>query len=66
MASKKILERLVEAFKAAKVEGRQGRGWTRLGWLDVVKRALAVRVIGLQEPTQFARERIVWREIVRA
>ena len=52
--------------KAAKVEGRQGRGRPKFGWLDGVKRALAIREVGLQEVTQLARERSVWRELVRA
>ena len=50
--------------KAAKVEGRQGRGRPRFGWLDGVKRALAIREVGLQEATQLARGRNVWRELV--
>ena len=33
--------------KAAKVEGRKGRGRPRFGWLDGVKRALAIREVGL-------------------
>ena len=41
------------------------RGRTRFGWLDVVKRAIAAREVGLQEATQLARERSVWRELVR-
>ena len=45
--------------KAAKVEGRQGRGRPRFGWLDGVKRALAITELGLQEATQLARERSV-------
>ena len=52
--------------KAAKVEGRQGRGRPRFGWLDRVRRALAIREVGLQEATQLAIERSVWRELVRA
>ena len=48
--------------KAAKVEGRQGRGRPRFEWLDGVKRALAIREIGLQEATQLARERSVCGE----
>ena len=52
--------------KAAKVDGRQGRGMPRFGWLDGVKRALAVREVGLQEATQLARERTVWKELVCA
>ena len=39
------------------MEGRQGIGRTRFGWLDGVKRALAVREVGLQDATQLARER---------
>ena len=50
--------------KAAKVEGQQGRGRPRFGWLDGVKRALAVMEVGLQETTQLVRERSVWRELV--
>ena len=50
--------------KAAKVEGRQGRGRPRFGWLDGQKRALAVTEVGLLEVTQLARERNVWRELV--
>ena len=38
--------------KAAKVEGRQGRGRSRFGWLDGVKRALAIREVGSQEAMQ--------------
>ena len=53
-------------IKAAKVEGRSGRGRPRFGWLDGVKRALAIREVGLQEATQLAKERNVWRELVRA
>ena len=50
--------------KAAKVKGRlQGRGRPRFGWLDGVK---AARDVGLQEATQLAREKNVWRELVRA
>ena len=52
--------------KAAKVNGRLGRERARFGWLDGVKRALAIREVGLQEATQVARERSVWRELVRA
>ena len=52
--------------KAAKVEGQLGRGRHRFGWLDGVKRALAIREVGLQEATQLAKERSVWREFVRA
>ena len=58
--------RWARKFKVAKVEGRQGRGRPRFGWLDGVKRALAIREVGLQEATQLARERSVWRELVRA
>ena len=53
-------------IKAAKVEGRLGRGRSRFGWLDGVKREIAIREVGLQEATQIARERSVWRELVRA
>ena len=35
--------------KADTVEGQQGRGSPRFGWLDGVKRALAIRKQGLQE-----------------
>ena len=35
-------------LKAAKVEGRLGRGKPRFGWLDGVKMALAIREVGLQ------------------
>ena len=52
--------------KAAKVEGRQGRGRPRFGLLDGMKRALAIRDVGLQEATHFARERSVWGELMRA
>ena len=51
--------------KAAKVEGRLGRGRPRFGWLDGMNRALAVKEVGLQEAIQHARERTVWRELVR-
>ena len=46
--------------KTAKVEGKP-----RFGWLDGVKRAVSVMEVGLQEATQLARERSVWRELVR-
>ena len=52
--------------KAAKVEGRQGRGTPRFNLLDGVKKTLALSEVGLQEATQLARERSVWRELVRA
>ena len=52
--------------RAARVEGRQGRRRPRFGWLDGGKRALAVREVGLQEAMQLAREKSVWRELVRA
>ena len=39
------------------MEGRQGRGRCRFGWLDGVKRALAIREVGLQEATQLTREK---------
>ena len=52
--------------KAAKVESRQGRGRPWFGWLDGVKKALAVREVGLQEATHLARDRSVLRELVRA
>ena len=51
--------------KAAKVEDLQGIGRHRSGGLDGVKRAFAVREVGLQEATQLARERSVRRELVR-
>ena len=41
-------ERWPRKVKAVKVEGRQERGRPRFGWLDGVKRALAVREVGLQ------------------
>ena len=53
-------------IKAANVEGRQGRGRPRFVWFNEMKRALAVTEIDLQEATQLARERKVWRELVRA
>ena len=43
--------------KAAKVEGRQGTGRPRFGWLDGVKMALAISEVGLQEATQLARKK---------
>ena len=52
--------------KTATVRGHQGRGRPRFGLLDGVKRALAVREVGLQEATQLARDRSVWRDFVRA
>ena len=52
--------------KAAKVEGQQGRGRPRFGWIDGVKRALAVREAGFQEATELVSENRVWREPVRA
>ena len=52
--------------KAAKVEGRLGRGRPRFGWLDGVRRALAIREVGLQEAKQLASERSVWRILERA
>ena len=52
--------------KAAEVKGRHGKGRPRFGWLDGVKRDLAVRVVGLQQATQLAREGSVWRELMRA
>ena len=52
--------------KAATEEAQQGRGRPRFGWLDEVKRTLAVREVGLHETTQLARERSVWREVMRA
>ena len=58
-------ERWPRKVKAAQVEGRLGRGRPRFRWLDGVKRALAIRDVGLQEATQLARERSVWRELVR-
>ena len=53
-------------IKAGYVEGRLGRGRASFGWLDGVKRAIAIREEGLQEAAQLARERSVWRELVRA
>ena len=47
------------------MEGRQGTGRPRFGWLDGVKRVFAIRELGLQEATQLAREMGVWRELVR-
>ena len=52
--------------KTATVENYQGRGRSKFGWLDGVKRALAVREVGLHEATQLARERSAWRELMRA
>ena len=49
--------------KAVKVEGLLGRGRPRYGWLDGMKRTLAIREVGLQEATQLAREMSVWREL---
>ena len=45
--------------KAAKVEGRLGRGRISFGWLGGVKRELAIREEGFVEATQLARERSV-------
>ena len=44
--------------------GEEGLGLV-FGWLDGVKRFLAVRVVGLQDAKQLARESSVWRELVR-
>ena len=52
--------------KAATVEGQQGRGRPRFGWLYEVKRAISVREVGLYKATQLTRKRSVWRELVRA
>ena len=52
--------------EAGKVEGRQWSGRVEIGWLDGVKRTLAVREVGLQEATHLVRESNVWRELVRA
>ena len=52
--------------KAAKVEGREGRGRPRFGWIDGMKRALAVREVGLQEATQLTSKKSLCRELVRA
>ena len=52
--------------KAAEVEGGHRSGRPRFVWIDGVRRALAVREVGLLEATQLARERNVWRELVRA
>ena len=43
-----------------------GRGRPRFGWLDGMKRALAIREEGLQKATQLSKERNVWRELMRA
>ena len=43
------MRRWPRKVKAAKVEGRQGRGRPWFSWFDAVERALAVRVVGLQE-----------------
>ena len=53
-------------IKAAKVEARLWRGRPRFGWLDGVKRALAITEVGLQEDAQLARERSACRELVIA
>ena len=37
----------------------------RFGWFDGLKRALAIKELGLQEAMQLARERSEWREFVR-
>ena len=52
-------------IKAALVECHQGRGGLRFFRLGEMKRTLDVREEGLQEATQFARERTVWRELIR-
>ena len=52
--------------KAATVEGHLGKGRPTFGWLDEVKRVLTIRRVCLQEATQLARERSVWRELMRA
>ena len=52
--------------KVAKVEGRQGRGSPRFGWLDGVKKTLAVRRIVLQKAMQLVSERSAQRELLRA
>ena len=52
--------------KAYTSEGQQCKGRLKFIWLDGVKRALAVRKVGMEEETQLARERSVWREFVRA
>ena len=51
---------------SGQVEGQQGRGRPRFGLLDGGKTALAVREVCLQEATQLAGERSVWRELVTA
>ena len=51
--------------KAANVEIRQGRGRPRFGWLDGVKKTLAIREVILKEATQLTGERSVWGELVR-
>ena len=57
---------LPRKVKADKVEGRQGRGRPRFGWLDRVKSSSALEGVCLQEASQLAKERSVWRELVRA
>ena len=66
-----LMERMDEGrwprkVKADRAEGQQGRGRPRFSELDGVKRVLAAKEVGLQEATQLARERSVWREHVRA
>ena len=51
--------------KVATVDGQQGIGRPRFGWLDGVKRALAIRDVGLQGATQLTRDRSVWKILVR-
>ena len=50
--------------KAAIVQGQHGRGSSRFGLLNGMKKALIVRKVGLQEATQLASES-VWREHLR-
>ena len=44
----------------------QGRGRPRFGWLDGVKKTLAVRRIVLQKAMQLVSERSAQRELLRA
>ena len=44
-------------IKKTTVEGHQGKGRPKFDWLDGMKRALAVREVGLQEVSHFKRER---------
>ena len=58
--------RMSSKGKVATVEGNHGGGRPRFDWLDGVKKDLAVRKVRLQETTQLARERSVWRVLVKA